>query len=519
MKVYHGDIISCDAQDNTYQYLVEDNGKIVYLGDDLPDIFQKLQVVEFCGAIIPSFVDAHIHFASYALFSSTTDIKSAESIDEIISKLKDYDTKVQPKFILSFGASAHSVKEKRLPTRLELDAVSINKAVVIICYDGHSLVINTKMRSMLPSNLHNLRGFDSESGYITMDAYLKCVDFITGKVPLPKLFENLRDAYDRLAAAGIGMIHAVEGVGFTLDLDVTISSLMAKGQDAFQTRIFFQTDDIKKIKKRKLTRVGGCFAAQIDGCFGCCDAAISGVYANDATNSGILYRTENEVMEFMKSAHNAGLQVALHCIGDRATEIFINAVEAAQAQNYCADHRHTIIHGDLLTDNQRQRIVKNNIYLVRQPYFLTWNLEPDEYYHHILGERANEMGQYRHELDMGMQIAGSSDGPVTNPEPLQAIHSLVNQRNISQRISVQEALKIFTINGARITFDDLQRGTLEIGKIADMVILDKNPLTIQPELIRDIVVQETILAGVTYTSKKSISAVIKKALSKNKLKI
>ena len=499
INVYCGDVISCDTKNSLYQYLVEENGRIIDLGDRLPGKYAGIPVKEVKGALLPSFVDTHIHFASYAVFSATTDIKSAQSHEEMLEMLLKYDRNENPKNVLSFGASAHSVKEKRLMTREELDKAFPAKPVSIICYDGHSSINNTAMLNRYPKTVREARGFDAQSGNITREAYFLAVDFVTGQVPLFTLMKNMSSAFDRMAAAGLGMIHASEGVGFAGDMDVTLSSTIARGQKSgFQTRIFFQTTDLNKIIKRKLRRSGGCFAAALDGCFGCCDAALTAPYEGQPDNSGILYRQPEEVREYVIASHRKGLQVELHCIGDKAADVFLDAVAAAQKDSPRNDHRHKMIHAELLRNDQRERILELGVLLARQPYFLDWNLEPYEYYQRILGSRALDLAAYKKELAMGIHIGAGSDGPVSNPEPIQSIHKLLNQNDPSKNVTIEQALRMHTYNGAYITFDEHERGSLETGKIADMVILDRNPIKTKPGELKDIKVTDTILSGKHY---------------------
>lgn len=508
MRVYHGEIVSCDAGGAIFKWLAEDAGRIVFLGNELPEHYRNAPVVEVSGALLPAFVDTHVHLSSYAIFMES-DIKPARSHAEILEMLLDYDRRCKPKNVLTFGASAHSVKEKRLIRRDELDRAFPKKPVLIVCYDGHSCILNTKMLGLLPKAVTELRGFDAESGNITRDAFYRTVDFITGKVPLPQLAGSLARAYDRMAANGIGMVHAAEGVGFVKDLDVTLSSAIARSRKSgFQTRMFFQTTDIAKVKKRGLPRVGGCFAAALDGCFGCCDAAVHEPYEGQPDNCGILYRDPAEVHNFIIDAHRQGIQVELHCIGDHAVDVFLDAVEAAQKDAYRSDHRHTMIHAELMSQEQRERTAELGVLLARQPYFLEWNLEPPEYYRSILGERESSISLYKKELEMGLIIGAGSDAPVSNPEPLRAIHKLLNQKDPDKNITIEQALRMHTYWGAYITFDEKERGSLETGKIADMIMLDRNPLEADPATIADIKVTATILGGRPYKPGQGIAGAL-----------
>jgi predicted amidohydrolase YtcJ len=214
INAYLGDIISCDVKNSLYRCLIEEDGMIVFLGDSLPDKYAGVRTTEFTGALMPSFVDTHLHFSSYAIFAATTDIKSAGSHEEMLEMLLEYDRREIPKNILSFGASAHSVKEKRLMTREELDKAFPSKPVSIVCYDGHSSINNTAMLNRYEKAVREARGFDAQSGNITREAFYLATDYVTSQVSLPTLIGKMSAAFDKLAANGVGLIHAAEGVGF-----------------------------------------------------------------------------------------------------------------------------------------------------------------------------------------------------------------------------------------------------------------------------------------------------------------
>jgi hypothetical protein len=281
--------------------------------------------------------------------------------------------------------------------------------------------------------------------------------------------------------------------------------------------MFFQTCDLTKVKRRNFPRVGGCFAAAIDGCFGCCDAAMLEPYEG-TDNTGILYRSEEEVKNFVFNAHKEGYQVSLHCIGDKATEIFLNAVENAQKLFPRDDARHAMIHADLTNDSQKRRIVDAGIHLSRQPFFMDWNLEPNEYYEKIMGDRLKNMSLYKKELNMGMRIAAGSDAPVSNPDPMKGIHKLLNHSNPDDNITIEQALRMYTYEGAALTFDEKERGSLETGKIADFAILDKNPMKIPASELQDVKCEKLYLSGKPYKNGQSgINALLRSFIQSSSL--
>ena len=124
MKVYRGNILTVDDKNNIYQYLVEDKGRIVYVGNELPEKYKEAEVIELGKkALVPSFIDTHQHFASFAIFHSGLNVMDYTSNKEMLAAIKEYVAKAEEKSLLAFGASPYSVKEKRLINREELDSV------------------------------------------------------------------------------------------------------------------------------------------------------------------------------------------------------------------------------------------------------------------------------------------------------------------------------------------------------------------------------------------------------------
>ena len=248
MNIFHGKIISLDRDNNTYNYLVEDKGRIVYLGDSLPIEYSKKKSLVELGnrALLPSFGDGHMHFSNWALIAvSYFDVREAGDIREIQEIIQNHMTRNRKsKAIIAFGVSKHSVKEKRLIVREELDEVCPDIPLIIICYDGHSAVCNTKMVEKFPDKVKNLRGFQDDKGHLFNESYYAGTYYAASLVPPLDLVKSIIKSFDLLAEKGIGLIHATEGIGFPKDLDITLVSLIAKARarkNQFQTRLFFQT--------------------------------------------------------------------------------------------------------------------------------------------------------------------------------------------------------------------------------------------------------------------------------------
>lgn len=498
MKVYEGNILTCDAKDSVASFLVEDGGKIVYVGDELPEKYsaaERLKLGE--KALIPSFGDSHIHFASFATFRMGLNVADARSNAEILDMIRDFVPKCRDKMLIAFGASNHSVAEKKFVTREQLDSVCPTKPLFMVKYDGHTCVVNTVLRDILKSKAEGLRGWHGDTGEMNQEAFFAFSDYVSSSIPPLKLLRNMQLAIDCMAEKGIALIHSVSGVGYTLDLDVDMERWFADGLDNdMRLRVYFQTLDVNKAKRRKMTRIGGCFETALDGCFGSVDAAMLRPY--EGTDSkGILYYSDERVTEFCKKANRAGMQIELHAIGDAAFDQAAHAIKAALDDHPRDDHRHTIIHACLPTEEGIGICAEYGISLAVQSAFVDWPNEPNEYLERILGERAKRLNPFKTYADKGIVMTLGSDAPCTYPDPIMWLHKACN--NGAESLDVRTALRMCTYNTAWASFDEKDRGSLEVGKNADMVILSENPYETAAEKLGDIKMCGLILGGKPYS--------------------
>jgi predicted amidohydrolase YtcJ len=510
MKIYQGTVISCDKNDSVFNYLVEESGIIKFVGNQLPEMYRGRPVIALGEkALLPSFADTHVHLSSYSFFSSNLDVRNANSIGEIIELISEYISNSNNKFVLGFGVSANNVAEKRLIGKSDLDKHFQDIPVMLIKYDGHASVCNSRMLEMLPSGMKSLRGFNFDSGQMFQEAYFAATDHITKLVSPVALVRNTVNCFNRLAEKGIGMVHTVEGVGFPNDVDVDLIRFVSKGlKNRFSVRLFFQTMDTGKVIRRRLPRIGGCFACALDGCFGSEDAALIDPYVNDPANRGVLFYSQDVVNDFVKRANRQELQVELHAIGDRAFEQAVDAIGFALKDHPRKDHRHTVIHACLPTKRGLDMAAELGIGIASQPAFINWNLEPLEYVERILGKRAYNLNPLNTMVKSGLKISGGSDAPCTLPDPIDGIFCACNNYVGDESISVMEALKMFTINAAWMTFDEKERGSLESGKIADMTVLNRNPLSLDPKKLKELNVERLFLSGKEFKEEKGLSGLL-----------
>lgn len=526
MPLFKGNVITCDEKDRVFKYLWEDKGRIRYVGGTPPEGCPDGEIIDLGEqALLPAFGDGHLHFSNWALIAGAFfDVRDAVDFEDLGRAIKEFAAvNRNSKVLAAFGASRHSIAERRLITRKELDDFLPDRPLYIICYDGHSAILNSRMLDKIPDEIRAIRGFHADTGHVFHEAYYRATDFVSKTVPPLTMVKSIINGFDLLAERGIGLIHPVEGIGFPRDLDVKLVDWIARARakkNGFQTRLLFQTMDVDKVAKRKLPRIGGCFATALDGCFGVCDAALHSPYSNDPDNRGILFYSDEQVVDFAKRANRAGLQIEMHAIGDAAVSQAIRALSEALRDFPREDHRHTLIHACLITPEDLRKCADLGIGITLQPGFLISPLEPVDYLEEILGQRVRTSSPLRDMLDSGILLSGGSDAPVTPPDPITGIYGACNHPyDPGQSLTIPEALKMFTSSVARTSFDEHERGTLENGKVADMVVLNKNPLDLAPDRLLDLKVEDLYLSGKKYRPGMGVFEMVGRALAGRKMPI
>ena len=182
MKIYKGNILTVNKEDDVAGYLVEDNGRIAFVGNELPEKYRGSDVIDLGEkALIPAFVDTHQHFASFSTFQAGLNVMDAESNVEIQDMIKEFYSRSKGKSLIAFGASPYSVKEKKLISREELDAVCPDKEIMVVKYDGHACIVNTLLLNRMRDQVKDLRGYHPDTGEMNQEAFFKFSDAQIGR--------------------------------------------------------------------------------------------------------------------------------------------------------------------------------------------------------------------------------------------------------------------------------------------------------------------------------------------------
>ena len=494
LLLYNGTILTMDEKNTVKEWAVIKNGRIFDLGNG--DGFKRYieisnEALDLYGkTLLPGFYDSHVHLVQTGFNLLSLDASKIKCIPELLELICSKSKKtVNGELIRVIGYDESKVAEKRLPTRYELDNCSQNNPVWVNTIEYHTSVVNSLALHMLklPFNLEGVMRdernlpdgrFISKASSMVRNNIFNMIDDNVRK-------EGVSKALNLAIENGVTSINAMEG-GFTFhDKD---AKFISRNKD------FFQTVDVKKVLNEGLNRIGGCIF--LDGSFNSRTAALSESYYDDSSTSGILYFSQDELNKFVLEAHKNNMQIAIHAIGDKAIDQILNAYEYALYLYPKKDHRYRIEHFELATEKQINRAKKLNLILSMQPaYEYFWGGVGGMYDLRLGPKRSKTTNPLRKIVDKGLIIAGGSDSDVTPISPILGIHTAVNHPTVESSVSVLEAIKMFTINGAKSVFEENIKGSIEIGKYGDFVILDKNPLNIEKTDIKDIKVEGTIKEG------------------------
>ncbi|MBI2265258.1 MAG: amidohydrolase [Armatimonadetes bacterium] len=487
----NGTFLSCS--ESRGEYLAVRGGRIVGFGPKGEfESFRgpRTEILDLGGkTVLPGFIDSHVHFVQTGLNLSARNLTSCSSIAEIQESLSDGK---DGGWILGHGFDDFLLKEKRFPTREDLDQVSKDRPLFISRRDHHSCVLNSKGVETLelPSDL--------EGGDLALGIFRA----MANNVVRSKVYKDLDDgarwkairAASRLAVErGVTTLHALEGGTLFSDRDIE-AFLRAIPLLEVKCLLYWQTRDVRAVQRLGLSRIGGCLL--IDGSLGSRTAALSSPYDDDPSTSGVLYFSEEELYALVSDARKAGLQTSFHAIGDRAIELVLDAYERVLREIPREDGRLRIEHCELPTPEQIERIRSLGVALGVQPAFEQLWGGPDRMYAERLGkERAAQTNPFASMLDKGILLAGGSDSDVTPLDPILGLHAAINHPNRAQQLTVEQGIRLFTVEGARIGFEERRKGTIECGKEADLVVLSGNPLTTRASEIKELSVLMTFVDG------------------------
>ena len=497
----NGNILTMDSKDRKAEALALSAGKIVGVGTN--EEIRKLygddwKSIDLRGkTVLPGFIDSHVHLMATAITAIGIDLGEVKSLDELHAKVEER-VRQTPLVEWIFGYFITHLSDRGMPTRFDLDRISTRHPIRLTHLNGHLCSLNSKALEILRVP-EDLEGIEKQSGEVTgviRDPAIQVLPHPGLSMSEQMKAEALKLASRLALQKGVTTLHALDGG--QRDAGAIPYLIRIKDQLPVKLVLYNQTMKVKESLDLGLPRIGGCISADV--AFESHTAALFEPYADEPDNYGALTYTQHEMSHFILRAHEAGLQVAIHCEGDRAIEQVLYAYEAALRIIPRNNHRHRIEHFEIPTESQLERVAKAGIGVDMQPAFLPvfFFRGGVERYDTFLGRaRLKRIHPYRTMLSYGIVMAGGSDSPVTRIDPLWGIEAAANHLHSEERLSVPDAIKLFTINGAKFAFEEDEKGSIEVGKRADLVVLSEDPCSVTPERIGKIPIEMTLVDGKT----------------------
>jgi predicted amidohydrolase YtcJ len=502
--------------------------RIVGVYDGAPGI-QARNVVDLKGAtLLPGFHDAHNHMIGFGLTLTEADLR-VTSLDELYARV-EAKARSTPAGEWVVGSGYDQTKTGGHPHRDVLDRIAPGRRVWLKHTSGHMCVVNSLVLADL--------GIDAaapsvDGGRVTADAAgrptglleeraQELVGELTHPYPLATLTDAVAGAGEQYLREGITSVtEAGIGGGWIGHSPVELAAYQTardQGRLAVRVELMVISDALHKVGAHPADGIGlgldlglrtgfgddwlrlGPMKIFTDGSLVGRTAAMSAPYDGDPGSSGYLQADAAELTAMIVAAHRAGWRVAAHAIGDRAIDLALDAFETAEAKYPRQDPRHRIEHFAASRPDQVIRASERKVVAVPQGRFAT---ELGDGMMAAVGpERHSWLYRQRSLLDAGMVLPGSSDRPVAAGAPLLGIHDMVSRRaasgapfNAAEAITVAQALRAYTYGSAYASKAEHVKGSIEPGKLADLVVLSEDPAAVSPDRIAGLEVLATIVGG------------------------
>lgn len=529
---FNGNIITICEENPYANYIYEKNGYIENIGiESKLNLFKKYKNAEKidlgCSYVVPGFIDSHMHMLTGALTKLQIDLndKNFKSITEVMEYIesKVYSDKA---WVRAFGFTEESLDGKRLPTAEELDAFFPNQPVIITRVCGHVSIINTVALQLLDKDeMEKVKGGEflkDEDGNYTGIITEMAQQFTLDIIPSPNekeiiaLMEKEQEALIKMGIcsihdAGTDQLNSKEYIEiykkFNDSQKLKIRTyLMARPVKDMELEDFFNyvKSLVKEYTVEKSRLFFGAIKLFADGSLGGKTAAVYDGYVDDEKNKGLLLKESLD--EYIPLIHKAGLQVAVHAIGDRSTEYVADLIIEAKKSDG-NEIRHRIEHAELLDERIIKKLADNKISIMTQPRFISEF--GNTYMKNIGADGAMKIQPIRSLLKSKINLGFGTDYPVIDPDPLKGIDTAVRREigdsaiilNKDERIKFNDALRCYTLENAYGACVEEYQGSLEKGKFADFVVINYTLDDRQIGQMCSLEVTKTVIGGETLFQK------------------
>jgi predicted amidohydrolase YtcJ len=460
--------------------------------------------------VIPGFIDTHIHIADFGRTLTWLDLKNVNSIKTLQDKIKQKaQATPKGKWILGSGWNQDNLKEKRAPTKHDLDEASPDNPVTLYHQLGRTCTVNSKALELAGVTKETTSPKDGtidknpETGEPTGILHGNATDLIWNKIPPPTEQETLeatKNACQKIIEAGITSAHWI--ICSTTELAIA-KKLTLENNPPLRIYTIITANLLETLPNAEPTENSNRGSAKVDAVLIFADgylasqtAALNQPYTDTPTTKGKLLYTQEELNKLVTGIHQANFQVIIHATGDKAVDAALKALEPASPEHSRNKTRCRLEQAAVLNKQLIQRIKKQNLIVSVQPRVVESEFSVWSATEHLGAKRARLLYPIKTLLNKGILVVGGSDCPMEPLNPLTGIQTATSRKfPPKERITIDDALRLYTVNAAYATLEEDVKGSLEEEKLADLTVLSNDPTSVTPDKLADIKVELTIIGG------------------------
>ncbi len=520
-----------DEERTVAEAILVENGRIAKFGSsaEIKEAAPDAEFVDLNGRILlPGFNDSHMHFLNYGFYKTIVDLEKCKSKAEAMETIRAYIQKKNlpaGEWVEVIGWNNDNWSDSKKLTAEDLDQVSEEHPIYALRICGHVCILNRKARAEVGLTRALPQPKD---GYYEVDADGEPTGLISEMMTF--VYSNMKEpSIESIKEMLLRSCEDANRVGLTSVQTDDFDALPGRNFDSI-IKAYRELIDEGKLSVRiteqcalanperydEFINAGyqigqgdewfklGLVKLYLDGSLGARTAWLLDDYSDEAGTKGFsVYSDDSDLFRLVERAHLSGADVGMHCIGDAACDQGVRAIEAAVAKDPSFAHRHGLVHAQILNEDICRRMAQNHITAYIQPIFIEYDLHMAE--DRIGKERIKTSYNWRDLHDLGIVLGMGTDCPVESFNPLPNIYSAVTRKDLDEKpeggwypqqaLTLDEALEGYTRISAYLSRDEKIKGSLEVGMLADMVVLEENLYTCKPEHIKDIRVDMTIVNG------------------------